>query len=34
LAPVVLINEDVHGQMTPETAVALVDEILAKEKEA
>jgi NADH-quinone oxidoreductase subunit E len=31
LAPVVLINEEVHGQMTPEKAVALVDEIAAKE---
>lgn len=31
LAPVVVINDDVHGQMTPEAAVKLVDEILAKE---
>ena len=31
LAPVVVINEDVHGQMTPESAVALVDEICTKE---
>ena len=31
LAPVVLINEDVHGQMTPESAVELVDSIIAKE---
>jgi NADH-quinone oxidoreductase subunit E len=31
LAPVVVINEEVHGQMTPEAAVKLVDEILAKE---
>lgn len=31
LAPVVVINDDVHGQMTPERALKLVDEILAKE---
>jgi NADH-quinone oxidoreductase subunit E len=31
LAPVVVVNEDVHGQMTPENAVALLDEIAAKE---
>lgn len=31
LAPVMLVNEDVHGQMTPESAVALVDQITAKE---
>jgi NADH-quinone oxidoreductase subunit E len=31
LAPVVLINEDVHGQMSPSAAVRLVEEILAKE---
>jgi NADH-quinone oxidoreductase subunit E len=31
LAPVVVINEDVHGQMTPDAAVALVDEIIANE---
>ena len=31
LAPVVTINEDVHGLMTPEKAVTLVDEIIAKE---
>ncbi len=34
LAPVVVINEDVHGQMTPESAVALVDEICTKEQGA
>lgn len=32
LAPVVLINEDVHGQVTPEMAVQLVEDILAKEE--
>jgi NADH-quinone oxidoreductase subunit E len=32
LAPVVVINEDVHGQMTPESAVKLIDDIVAKEK--
>ena len=31
LAPVVVVNEDVHGQMTPEAAVKLVEEIQAKE---
>ena len=32
LAPVVVINDDVHGQMTPDKAVALVDEIIANEE--
>jgi NADH-quinone oxidoreductase subunit E len=31
LAPVVVINEDVHGQMTPDSAVALIEEIMQKE---
>ncbi|HAT10622.1 MAG TPA: NAD(P)H-dependent oxidoreductase subunit E [Planctomycetes bacterium] len=31
LAPVVLINEDVHGQMTPQSAVRLVEGIVAQE---
>jgi len=31
LAPVVMVNDDVHGQMTPEKAVAIVDELRAKE---
>jgi NADH-quinone oxidoreductase subunit E len=31
LAPVVVINDDVHGQMTPDAAVKLVDDIVAKE---
>ncbi|MHC4885782.1 MAG: NADH-quinone oxidoreductase subunit NuoE family protein [Planctomycetota bacterium] len=31
LAPVMLINEDVHGQVTPEQALTLVDEIRAAE---
>lgn len=30
LAPVMVINEEVYGQMTPERAVALVDEIVAR----
>lgn len=34
LAPVMVINEDVHGQMTPDKALALIDEIIAKEKGA
>jgi NADH-quinone oxidoreductase subunit E len=32
LAPVVVIDDQVHGQMTPEGAVRLVEEILAKEE--
>jgi NADH-quinone oxidoreductase subunit E len=31
LAPAVVINEDVHGQVTPEGAVALIDSICAEE---
>ncbi len=31
LAPVMVINEEVHGQMTPSGAVKLVEEIVAKE---
>jgi NADH-quinone oxidoreductase subunit E len=31
LAPVLVVNDTVHGQMTPEAAVALVDEIIASE---
>jgi NADH-quinone oxidoreductase subunit E len=31
LAPVMVINEQVHGQVTPDKAVALVDEIIASE---
>ncbi|NUM34137.1 MAG: NAD(P)H-dependent oxidoreductase subunit E [Candidatus Brocadiae bacterium] len=31
LAPAVVINEDVHGLMTPAKTVALIDEILKKE---
>ena len=33
LAPVVVVNDEVHGLMTPEKALAVVDEILATEKE-
>lgn len=33
LAPVLLINEDVHGQVTPDKVVQLIDEII-KEEEA
>jgi NADH-quinone oxidoreductase subunit E len=32
LAPVMVINEDVHGQQTPESAVSLLEEIIAKEE--
>lgn len=31
LAPVIVINDDVHGQMTPPSAVALIDALAAKE---
>lgn len=31
IAPVVVINEDVHGEMTPEKALALIDDIIQKE---
>ncbi len=34
LAPVMLINEDVYGQVTPQRAVELVDELIAKENGA
>jgi NADH-quinone oxidoreductase subunit E len=32
LAPVVVINDEVHGQMTPDGAVGLIEEILASEE--
>ena len=32
LAPVMLINEDVYGQVTPDRAVELVDEICSREE--
>ena len=31
LAPVMLVNEEVHGQVTPETAVKLVEAVIARE---
>lgn len=31
LAPVMLINDEVHGQVTPESAVKLIEEVIAKE---
>ena len=34
LAPVMLVNDEVHGQITPEQAIELVDGILAVEKDA
>lgn len=34
LAPVLTVNDDVHGLMTPEKALALVEEIIAKESDA
>ena len=33
LAPAIVINDDVHGLMTPESAVAVIDEIIKKEGE-
>lgn len=33
LAPVVVVNDDVYGQMTPEKSVELIDAILKKEEE-
>ncbi len=32
LAPVMVINDDVHGQVTPEKAVVLIEEIMANEE--
>lgn len=32
LAPVLVINEEVHGLMTPESTVALLDSIIAREE--
>jgi NADH-quinone oxidoreductase subunit E len=34
LAPVVVIDEDVHGQVTPDGAVKLIEDLLEKEREA
>lgn len=34
LAPVVVVNDDVHGVMTPESTVALIDSIVDKETKA
>lgn len=33
LAPVLVVDEDIHGQVTPEQAPALIDKIDAEEKE-
>lgn len=33
LAPVLVVDEDIHGQVTPEQALALIDKIDAEEKE-
>ena len=33
LAPVMVVNDDVHGQMTPESAVAVIEDIAKKENE-
>lgn len=33
LAPVMVINESVHGQVTPDKALALIEEIVAKERD-
>jgi NADH-quinone oxidoreductase subunit E len=34
LAPVVVVDEAVHGQMTPDGAVALIEELMAKKEAA
>lgn len=34
LAPVMVINDDVHGQLTPQAGVKLIDEIIAQESAA
>lgn len=34
LAPVMLVDDEVYGQVTPEQAVGIVDEIIAREKAA
>jgi NADH-quinone oxidoreductase subunit E len=34
LAPVMVVNDDVHGQMTPDTALAVIEEIIAAEEGA
>ncbi len=34
LAPVMMINETVHGQMTPDACTAVIDKIMEQEKEA
>ena len=34
LAPAVVINEDVHGQMTPESAVKLIEDIVESEEQS
>jgi NADH-quinone oxidoreductase subunit E len=32
LAPVLVVNSDIYGQMTPEKSAALVDSLIAKEE--
>lgn len=32
LAPVLVINDEVHGLMTPESAIALIDQIITREE--
>lgn len=34
LAPVVVVNDEVHGQMNPEKGVALIEEIMKREENA
>ena len=34
LAPVVVVDDEVHGQMTPESGVKLIEEIIAREEVA
>ena len=33
LAPVLVVDDDIHGEVTPEQALALIDKIDAEEKE-
>jgi NADH-quinone oxidoreductase subunit E len=34
LAPVMLVNDKVYGQVTPERALEIIEEIIAKETQA
>jgi len=32
LAPVMVVDEEVHGMMTPESALAVIEDIIAREE--